>query len=316
MARSNMPHLWTLAAMLLVAGCSNKGSGYVENTMETVDATDNSATPPPQVEEKLPCAITGTRETVSDCTAFSRDVASVKAGVDAFQPEQTMVRDQPSTVRYSLMALPEDIQGDQGEIAAPADENAMAIDTGNVDNMSAPLPAPSRQRPTRAQIDQAVSESKNMVAEQIVPEQQAAEVATHVIKLGQRMFACLSGDPSFKIAPPECQTYNLIETPNPVWAWQVTPTKAGPTFKLYLRTGIALEGSDGKIRRIGSYSATREIKVSVSTLGRFQDFLQTLTAWIQSPMGILAALTALLGAVAALVAAYRKLRPGKAPKAP
>jgi len=317
MARAYPTYLLSVVAALLLSGCGSSGSGQVENTSFSHESMQNSAAPAPETAEKLPCAITGTRETAQDCTAFGRDVASVKAGVDAFKPEQSMVRDQPAVVRYSLVALPDEIQGGDGEIITAANDSATAVD-GAVDNAVAPppAPAPSSQRPTRAQIDQAVSESRNMVAEQIVPEREAADVETHVIKLGQRMFACLSGDPSFKIEPPECQTYNLIETPNPVWAWQVTPTKAGSSFKLYLRTGIALEGADGKIRRIGSYSATREIKVSVSALGRFQDFLQSLTAWIQSPMGILAALTALLGAVAALVAAYRKLRPGKAPKEP
>ncbi|OAN57238.1 hypothetical protein [Sphingomonas sp. TDK1] len=291
-ARVSNPSLLILP--LLLAGCTSNNESYVpENSMKSASAAENSgeAAAPPQ--PRVPCAVTGTRETAADCAEFARNITSVKAGVDAFQPEQVMVRDQQTTVRYSVSALPDAIQGENGEIATASDSS-----TNN------------------AEIAREVAETANMVAGQIVPDREAGQVETHVVKLGQRMFACLSGDPSFTIGPAQCQVFNLVETPNPVWIWQVTPTKAGPSFKLYLRSGIALEGSDGSIRRIGRYSTTREIKVTVSAIGRFQDFLGTITAWVQSPTGAIAAVTALLGAIAALVAAYRKLRPATPPKAP
>lgn len=318
--------------LLLVAGCGSKMETSAE--MNAADmAVDNAvagnaSAPAGPPEPKLPCAVTGTRETASDCAEFARNLDGLKAGVDAFRPEQSMVRDQVAIVRYSLVALPEAIQGENGEIATASDAEAAADATDDAmtasdaaappDAASTPaaLPSAAASRPSRAQIDRALAETTNRVAEQIVPNRQAGEVETHVVKLGQRMFACLSGDPSFTIGPAECQTYNLIETPNPVWIWQVTPTKAGTSLKLYLRSGIALEGADGKIRRIGRYATTKEIAVTVSPLGRFQDMLRAATDWLQSPMGIIAALTALLGAIAGLVAAYRKLRPGRPPKAP
>jgi hypothetical protein len=81
-------------------------------------------------------------------------------------------------------------------------------------------------------------------------------------------------------------------------------------YKLYLKSGVELEGDDGKLRRLGNVSPAKEITVTVSALGRFQDGLAALTEWVKSPVGFITALTALLGVLGGLFAAWRKLRKG------
>jgi hypothetical protein len=118
-----------------------------------------------------------------------------------------------------------------------------------------------------------------------------------------------AGDPVFRMEPKECVSKSTVEDPAPVWTWQVTPTRAG-VFKLYLKSGVELEGEDGTMRRLGNVSPAKEVMVTVSALGRFQDALAALTQWVHLAGGLIVALTSLLGVIGGLFAAWRKLRKG------
>ena len=276
-----------------------------------MQASDSAA---PPTGPRSFCKATRTRETSADCTAFADDPHSLKAGFEAFQPDKAMVRDATATVRYSITLVPEIAQGGEGEIATAAADDGAAATPPLVDASPKPVIVKSASMHgapavTRKQIDDAVAEASNAAKSNVVKDADAATARAAPIKVGQQMYACLTGDPAFRIEPKDCVSKNTVEDPAPVWTWQVTPTKAG-VFKLYLKSGVALEGEDGKQRRLGNVSPAKEITVTVSALGRFQDALTALTQWVQSPVGLIVALTSLLAVIGGLFAAWRKLRKG------
>lgn len=276
-----------------------------------MQASDSAA---PPTGPRSFCKATRTRETSADCTAFADDLQSLKAGFEAFQPDKAMVRDATATVRYSITLVPEIAQGGEGEIATAAADDGAAATPPLVDASPKPVIVKSASMHgapavTRKQIDDAVAEASNAAKSNVVKDADAATARAAPIKVGQQMYACLTGDPAFRIEPKDCVSKNTVEDPAPVWTWQVTPTKSG-VFKLYLKSGVALEGEDGKLRRLGNVSPAKEITVTVSALGRFQDALAALTQWVQSPVGLIVALTSLLGVIGGLFAAWRKLRKG------
>ena len=276
-----------------------------------MQASDSAA---PPTGPRSFCKATRTRETSGDCTAFADDLHSLKAGFEAFQPDKAMVRDATATVRYSITLVPEIAQGGEGEIATAAADDGAAATPPLVDASPKPVIVKSASMHgapavTRKQIDDAVAEASNAAKSNVVKDADAATARAAPIKVGQQMYACLTGDPAFRIEPKDCVSKNTVEDPAPVWTWQVTPTKSG-VFKLYLKSGVALEGEDGKLRRLGNVSPAKEITVTVSALGRFQDALAALTQWVQSPVGLIVALTSLLAVIGGLFAAWRKLRKG------
>ena len=309
---------WTIAPLALLA--SSCGGAPPDQASE--DPPDIAATPAPEPipSPRLPCAVTGTRETAADCAEFASGLDGLKAGVDAFQPEQPMVRDEVTEVRYSLAALPESIQGDDGEIAAASDAPMASMDASAEDSADVGADAASDAAsagPSQSEIDEELARTEAEVSRNVAPEEQAASVEAGRIRIGQKMFACLAGDSIFEIKPVRCQTYNMIENPNPTWVWQVIPRAGDRAYKLYLTSGIELEGADGEPRRIGQFSKTEEISVEVTTLGRFQDKMRAAEAWIRTPMGVIAALTALIVALGGLGVAWRRARKGEAgPPAP
>lgn len=301
------------ATCLLVAGCSENREYASERPAEdAVEVSDvrPPAGPPDPLEL---CAITGTRETASACAEMATGLEGLKAGVDAFRPEQPMLRDEPTVVRYSLVVLPEEIQGEDGELAIPVEARppsptVMAKHAGSLAGAAA---GGGAEGPTEQEIAQEVAKARSEVTENVAREDEAAAVETGQIKVGRRMFACLSGDRIFEVTPAECQSYNMVENPQPVWKWQVTPRAGGRNYKLYLRSGIEIEGPDGTPRRIGRYAKTEEIRVDVSTLGKFQDAMRLAEAWFRTPIGAIAGLTALLLAIGGLIGAARRAREGK-----
>ncbi|MBC7491067.1 MAG: hypothetical protein H7241_01295, partial [Novosphingobium sp.] len=282
-----------------------------EEPPAAMQASDSAA---PPTGPRSFCKATRTRETSADCTAFADDLQSLKAGFEAFQPDKAMVRDATATVRYSITLVPEIAQGGEGEIATAAADDVAEATPPSVDASPKPVIIKSASMHgtppvTRKQIDDAVAEASNAAKSNVVKDADAATARAAPIKVGQQMYACLTGDPAFRIEPKDCVSKSTVEDPAPVWTWQVTPTKSG-VFKLYLKSGVALEGEDGKLRRLGNVSPAKEITVTVSALGRFQDALAALTQWVQSPVGLIVALTSLLAVIGGLFAAWRKLRKG------
>lgn len=266
---------------------------------------------------KVSCAVTGTRETEGDCAEFAQGLSGLKAGIDAFKPEQPMIRDESTTVRYSLAVLPDIAQGADGWIATPTTHSH-----AQAPNDPEPLPRPplpedgqawesAKARPTKAQLDEAIETTEKTVTEQVADPDEVGQIETGTIKVAGRMFACLTGDRTFEIGPTECKAFNMIENPYPVWEWQVIPRAGGNGHKLFLRSGIELEGTDGQPRRIGRYAKTETIRVDVSMLGKVQDGLKQAESWARSPLGLIAALTALLLAIGGLIAAWRRARAGQ-----
>ena len=293
-----------------LSGCQ-QAQRSEEEPPAAMQASDSAA---PPTGPRSFCKATRTRETSADCTAFADDLQSLKAGFEAFQPDKAMVRDATATVRYSITLVPEIAQGGEGEIATAAADDGAAATPPLVDASPKPVIVKSASMHgapavTRKQIDDAVAEASNAAKSNVVKDADAATARAAPIKVGQQMYACLTGDPAFRIEPKDCVSKNTVEDPAPVWTWQVTPTKSG-VFKLYLKSGVALEGEDGKQRRLGNVSPAKEITVTVSALGRFQDALAALTQWVQSPVGLIVALTSLLAVIGGLFAAWRKLRKG------
>lgn len=223
------------------------------------------------------CELTQAFERAGDCERFDRQLAAVREGRHAFRPQQPMVRGRPAIVRYAIVLQPAAVQQGRGSAA----ERAAAI----------------------AAIDE-------RVRGEIVRAGEAGSVRTEAIAVGRLMYACLRGDPSFTIAPVECATIDTLEHPDPVWRWQVTPQQKGEDLKLTLTSGIEIRTADGEVRRLGQFSRSENIDVTVSAEGVRDDVLADAEGWVNSPLRLLAALTALVAAIAALVAAIRKLRAG------
>lgn len=94
---------------LALAGCAegppdNGGDVFTEPAREAGD---------------LRCELTGTYETEAECERFAEQYASLDAGIDAFKASETMIADEPTIVRYSVVRLAGNVQGEDGEIAAP-----------------------------------------------------------------------------------------------------------------------------------------------------------------------------------------------------
>ncbi len=245
--------------------------------------------PPPGAQAAAPpttgaadgmCAVTQDFERAGDCERFAAQLEAVREGRHAFRPEQPMVRGRPSVVRYAIARLPEAVQQGRGS----ARERAAAVAA------------------TDAQL-----------RGEIVREGEQGAVRSEATAVGRMMYACLAGDASFTIEPAGCIVVDTLENPAPVWRWEVTPQRAGEGLKLTLTSGIEVRNASGETRRIGHFSRSEDIDVTVSTAGRRDDLMSENESWIRSPLGVLAAITALVGAIAALIAALRALhrRDGK-----
>lgn len=318
----NRPYFTTAAALVVLAGCMAENASDSVSTEDPADSvsSENSAT----WDGTEWCQLTRNYEPEGECERFDRQYASLAAGVDAFKPDERMTAGRATVVSYAITRLPDSVQGEGGEVADPVDTPA----NGSAE-YSSELPARAESKTgagredgptggeargsTQAEIDAALEAAARAASEAVVANAAADRVETGQIKMARFMYACLSGNPIFKIEPETCQSLDTLEMPQPVWRWRVTPSEEGKRMKLQLTSGIEVRARDGSPRRIGQATRQAEIDVTVTPLGRWKKRMAEAEEWIRSPIGVIAALTALIGAIGLLVGAIRRARNGEGP---
>ena len=93
------------------------------------------------------------------------------------------------------------------------------------------------------------------------------------------------------------------------------PTRPG-NHTLVVQSSVELTAPDGTVRLIPQKGQDASIDVAVTAYGRWKRFLDTAEQWIRSPLGVIAALTALVVAIGGLIGAVRKARRGEGEAAP
>jgi hypothetical protein len=324
--RKDLQVLAAIAFLGGLGGCGANPEGEYDTTAEdTAASADDSAN-----DETEWCDLTGQDEAVGECERLQRQYSQLEAGRDAFKPDQTMVAGKATVVSYAIKRLPKAVQGDNGEIATPAEEvpsppppppddpsptdiDDVTDDAAASADSASEEPAGTSQEPTQAEIDQAIEDTDESVSEAVVPDAEVGSVVTGQIKIARFMYACLEGDPIFKIEPEECQSLDTLQKPQPVFRWRVTPSEPAEDRKLQLTAGIEVRTRDGSPRRIGQAVREAEIDVTVTRLGQWKIWMSELEEWLRSPLGVIAALTALVGAIGLLIGAVRRARKGEGP---
>jgi len=328
--RTVRAHLAAALASLAIAGCGEAPQGSPgEEQAPGAEAVNASAS----VEEGEDCDLTGSFEAPGECARFERQYADLDAGRDAFSPQETMKEGETRTVSYAVTRLPKAVQGDGGELAeavppsspVPVGEEASATpdggssgvatdDAGDIAAQPAPeddhlaaSPDPAPTGPTQREIEAAIAETDEQNAAALGDA--SSEVETGQIKVARFMYACLGGSPALKVEPTGCQSRDTREDPQVVWNWQVTATTPGQ-HRLNLRSGVEVRTRKGEGRRIGQRAVNRTITVAVTRRGWFERAMAQAEWWLNSPVKAIGALTALLLAIVALIAATRKLRNG------
>jgi hypothetical protein len=282
------PKYWPAAFLLAISACD---SGPPSD-----DAEDTAATAP---EGTALCRRTQTFETPEECARFEEQYQALSAGVDAFVPDQSMREYETAVLRYAITRLPDSVQGEGGKIVEPVPD--AAGDAGEAGM-------------TAEEIRAVVEETSEGLAVAIEADPATDSVETRQIKMGRRMRACLDADPSFEVKEDKCQTIDTFEMPVAVWRWSVTPTEPG-RHTLQVNTVVLVVASDGTTRPVPQIGKSARIEVEVTSYGRWKRFLDGAERWVRSPLGLLAALTALVGAIGLLIGAVRRMRKGDAPAA-
>ncbi len=127
------------------------------------------------------------------------------------------------------------------------------------------------------------------------------------LTIGAYNYAILTGDVAFKITPVSNEVRSLRGEPITTWRWLVVPLYKGD-HKLTINAGVELRVPGQEPQRIGADSISKSIEVKVIPGGQFDELWACLERLFNGPMGALAALTALIGAVGALWFAIKKFR--------
>ena len=268
-------------------------------------ANRQGSAPSASVEEGVTeyCRLTRTIEPIGECARLQAQYEDLDAGVDAFKPSEKVREYEPLVIRYAITRLPDAVQGEGGELAEAVPE----------DDANGTEPSPAETGPTQQEIDTALAEAEEVVTQAIEAEPGDEEIETRVIKLGRMMQACLQADSSFELdEATRCQTLDTSQLSVAVWRWTVTPTAPG-NHTLIVSTSVALSASDGTPRFAEQKSQLAPIAVEVTAYGRWKRFLVEAEAWVRSPLGLLAALTVLVGAIGLLIGAVRRARKGQGP---
>ena len=186
-------------------------------------------------------------------------------------------------------------------------ESARGVEACRV-TVSGPAPTAAPEVPTQEEIDAAITETDAQNVSALGED--AVGVETGQIRIARFMYACLSGSPALKVSPAGCQSRDTRADPQVIWNWQVTATAPG-RHQLTLRSGVEVRTRTGAPRPIGQRAVNRTITVAVTRVGSFERMMGQAERWFNSPVKAIGALTALLLAIAGLVAAVRKLRHGR-----
>ncbi|MFA6113045.1 MAG: hypothetical protein WC729_03615 [Sphingomonas sp.] len=274
-----------LSALLLTQTSCGVGSAP-DQTSNTVAVSDNIAVAAGRLR---PCRVTGTRLTEEDCADAQywldqsrRGNASFKAPAKMRQGETTFVTlalgtapvpPPTPTPTPTPVASPGPVTGNETtpEDGSPAGNETAAI-----------RPLPGDRTPHDLAEDGGGT---------------GRTVDYHPF-VGQKMKATLEGA-GFEVKPlsPEIQT--VTEGSNAIWRWSVTARSRGD-LSLILRTTVVMIDSQGNAQELRPTVEPQPIHVSIGA--------STIWNWLTDLPNWLKALTTILVAAAALVAAWKGLR--------
>jgi hypothetical protein len=126
------------------------------------------------------------------------------------------------------------------------------------------------------------------------------------MKVGRYMSAKLSGE-GFKIEPQGPEDQDLFLATDARWSWRVTALPAA-THRLVLTTYVQTpETAGGPLKPMWTRSKTVEVEVSVSPGEWWKQLMSSVGDWAKTTQGTIISLTALVAAIAGLIAAVRAL---------
>jgi hypothetical protein len=299
-----------LSIVLLLAGCNDGGEYAANNTsMNYVDdpVMANEATADPKVAAAPAyCPEVKIMTTPADCDYFTRLRADASQGLGAFNAPREMWKGETVPIQLAVSMAPNAElvaqYSDASNVVAEADaaledpvENKAEYIRDTDSNTAASVDEPGDERPPP--VDRLAGPAQTV---------RAAPGATvpFVPIVGRFMRAELSGG-GFDVKPLSPRDQEVTEGGTTVWNWEVTPTAAlGAVQRLTLTTAVLATGSDGKVRVLSSSVTNKSVVVQVTAVERARAALKEIPVWIGY-------LTAIVGALAALFLAWRKLRGGK-----
>ncbi len=128
------------------------------------------------------------------------------------------------------------------------------------------------------------------------------------LRIGQLMAAELQGD-GFKIEPGGLQQRDLFVGNSTRWDWKVTPLKAR-TYQLMLSAYVVVRAADEAQKESLLKTLDLPLSVTVTWGQRLGDAMDDSQAWLAKGTNWIKALTAFLLAVGALIAIFRRKKPG------
>jgi hypothetical protein len=263
-----------LSALLLTqTGCDQRSA-----STNTVAVVENEAVAAGTLH---PCRVTGTQLTEEDCADAQYWLDRSRRGNASFKAPSKMRQGETTFVTLALGTAP---APPPAPSQTPATGNETAAEDGTPEgNETAALrPLPGDRTP-HEMADEAGGTGTTVDYHPFV---------------GQKMKATLEGA-GFEVKPlsPEIQT--VSEDSNALWRWSVTARSRGD-LSLVLRTTVVMIDSQGNAQELRPTVEPQPIHVSIGAA--------TLWGWLTGFPDWLKALTAVLVAAAALVAAWKGLR--------
>jgi hypothetical protein len=276
-----------LSALLLTQSCDKPPEGAAMNTVAVVEnVQENVAVAAGSLH---PCRLTGTRLTEEDCADAQYWLDQSRRGNASFKAPAKMRQGETTYVTLALgnaPVPPPTPTPTPTPVASPGPvtgNETVADDPAPIGNETAALrPFPGDRTPHD------LAEGAGGTG---------TTVDYHPF-VGQKMKATLEGA-GFDVKPlsPEIQT--VSEGSNAIWRWSVIARSRGD-LSLILRTTVVMIDSQGNTQELRPTVEPQPIHVSIGTA--------TLWSWLTDLPNWLKALTTVLVAAAALVAAWKGLR--------
>jgi hypothetical protein len=240
-----------------------------------------------------PCDLTGTRLTVEDCDTAKSWARKASPGNAAFKAPTSMLEGETKFITLAIGKGDPAAAEDHPVNSAPADENTVAIADGN-ETAGGPAPPPSPA---------ATPLSPTAEVERI--DTGKGQTVPYRPYVGQRMRATLNGQGAFDVVALTPEVQSISDDSLTVWRWSVQAKRRG-TLPLLLSTAVVMVDSRGGIQELKPFTTTQNVKVNIGPA--------TVYSWLVGTPAWLKAITGILTALAALIAAWRVLR-GRSAKA-
>jgi hypothetical protein len=282
-----------LTACLALAACDSGPPSAPGNAVDMAEAPAGDAAP--AAGPLVFCDVIQQRVAASDCDDLRALKDDVRKGGAALNAPDPMMRGETVAVHLVVDRRPAQVIA-QLDAAANAQADA---------NASAELPDTNQVAPSEdGQAGEPVVREAPIVGSEPTPTQIVSEMPgtteSFAPKVGRFMSASLSGQGfDIELISPETASQEVPEDGQATWSWEVIARQEGP-HTLIAKTVVEGEVNGRRYPLAGTQTA-KVIQVEVSTLSRVREYLDALPGWMKS-------LTAVLTALAALVAAWFGVR--------